>query len=71
LKLPIEDQLAALPKLMVAYNRRYDGCCPFFGQLTGFKFVRCLDYFQFDEQGRLVEHVEKPFRRGTCFVRLR
>ena len=71
LNLPIEDQLAALPELMMAYRRRYDGQVPFFGRLTGFKFVRLLDHFQFDKEGVLVEHVEKPFRRGTCFVRLR
>jgi hypothetical protein len=71
LNLPIEDQLAAVPKLMLAYRRRYDGQVPFFGKLTGFKFVRCLDYFQFDEQGQFIERIEKPFRRGTCFVRLR
>jgi hypothetical protein len=70
LDLPLDDQLAALPELMLAYRRRYDGQAPFFGRLTGFKFVRCLDYFQFDEQGRLVEHVEKPFRRGKVMVRL-
>ncbi len=68
LDLPLEEQLAKLPELMMAYRRRYNGACPFFGKLTGFKFVRCLDYFQFDEQGRLVEHVEKPFRRGQCSI---
>jgi hypothetical protein len=68
LDLPLEQQLAAAPELMLAYRRRYDGQVPFFGKLTGFKFVRCLDYFQFDEEGRLVEHVEKPFRRGTCSI---
>jgi hypothetical protein len=71
LKLPIEDQLAALPKLMLAYGRRYDGQVPFFGKLTGFKFVRLLDHLQFDNEGVLVKHVEKLFRRGPCFVRLR
>ena len=32
---------------MLAYGRRYDGFCPFFGTLTGFKFVRLNDHFQF------------------------
>lgn len=68
LNLPIEDQLAALPELMLAYRRRYDGQVPFFGQLTGFKFVRLLEHFQFDAEGRLLEHVEKPLRRGTCSI---
>ena len=71
LELPLEAQLTALPKLMVAYRRRYNGDCPFFGKLTGFKFVRLLDYFQFDVEGSLVEHVERPFRRGCVEVSLR
>ena len=71
LELPLDDQLAALAELMAAYRKRYDGACPFFGRLTGFKFVRLSDYFQFDREGRLLEHVEKPFRRGTCSVELR
>jgi hypothetical protein len=54
LKLPLENQLAALPELMAAYRRRYDGACLFFGKLTGFKFVRLLDYVQYDAEGRLV-----------------
>jgi len=71
LDLPLEDQLAAVPELMWSYKSRNNGEVPFFGKLTGFKFVRCLDYFQFDEQGRLVEHVEKPFRKGRAWVSLR
>lgn len=71
LDLPLDDQLAAVPELMRAYRRRYNGACPFFGKLTGFKFVRLLDHFQFDKDGQFTERVEKPFRRGTCFVRLR
>ena len=71
LELPLDNQLPALPKLMLAYRRRYNGACPFFGKLVGFKFVRLLDYFQFDREGRLLEHVEKPFRHGECWVELR
>jgi len=67
LKLSLGEQLAALPKLMAAYQRRYKGACPFFGRLTGFKFVRCLDYSQFDAEGRLVEHVAEAFSQGELF----
>ena len=70
LDLPLEELLAKLPELMEAYRLRYNGFCPFFGKLTGFKFVRSLDYFQFDAQGRLVEHVGKQFRRGVAVVGL-
>ena len=70
LVLPLDDQLVALPELMERYRRRYSGCVPFFSTLVGFKFVRCLDYFQFDAEGRLVEHVERPFRLGGCWVEL-
>jgi hypothetical protein len=34
LGLPLDDQLAALPELMAAYRRRYNGFCPFFGRLV-------------------------------------
>lgn len=71
LELPLEAQLAALPELMRAYRQRYDGDCPFFGKLTGFKFVRLLDYFQFDRDGMFIEHIEKPFRTSYVEVSLR
>lgn len=69
--LPLVNQLAALPKLMKAYRRRYGGQVPFFGDLTGFRFVRCLDYYQFDRDAAFVEHVERPFRTGYVEVSLR
>jgi len=31
LDLPVDEQLAALPPLMQAYLRNYNGACPFFG----------------------------------------
>lgn len=68
LKLPIDEQLAAVPELMRAYQRLYNGAVPFFDKLTGFKLVRLLDYFQFDKEGTFIEHVEKPFRRGQVTV---
>jgi hypothetical protein len=71
LPLPLEEQLAALPDLMLKYKRRYDGAVPFFGRLTGFKFARVLDCFQFDQDGQFIEHIEKPFRLGGCWVELR
>jgi hypothetical protein len=71
LELPLGDQLAALPELMAAYRRKYNGAVPFFGKLTGFKFVRLLDYYQFDPDGILIDHVETPFRTGYVEVSLR
>ena len=70
-KLPIKDQLAALPKLMLAYKLLYKGACPFFGKLTGFKFVRLVEYLQFDEYGKLMKRVDQPFRTGYVEVTLR
>ena len=37
----------------------------------GVQMVRLLDYFQFDREGGLLEHVEKPFRSGHVSVELR
>lgn len=54
LDLALSDQLAALPELMRTYLREYNGACPFFGKVTGFRYVRCFDYFQFDKDGTLV-----------------
>ena len=71
LDLPVEEQLAALPELMDGYLRKYNGACPFFGKVTAFKFVRLLDYYQFDADTRLLEHVEEPFRTGYAEVSLR
>ncbi len=71
LELLIEEQVANLPVLMMAYKRKYENKVPFFGRLVGFKFVRLLDYFQFDADGRLVEQVQKTFRHGECWVKLR
>lgn len=69
--LPVEEQLAKLPELMADYRQQYKGACPFFGKLVGFKFVRLSDYFQFDADGQLLEHVEKEFRYGEARVELR
>jgi hypothetical protein len=71
LALPLEAQLAALPELMAGYRRRYNGDCPFFCKLTGFKFVKLLDYYQFDRDGVFIEHVERPYRTGYVEVALR
>lgn len=71
LELPIDEQLAALPPLMQAYLRKYNGACPFFGKVTGFRFVRCLDFFRFDEDGQFIERIEEPFRRGEASVSLK
>lgn len=70
LDLELDDQLAALPTLMQEYLRTNDGWCLFFGTVTGFRYVRLLDYFQFDKEGRFVGHVAKPFRRGIYWVSL-
>jgi len=71
LKLPVEEQLAWMPRLMARYRRRNEGEVPFFGKLVGFKLIRFADHYRFDADGRLVEHVDKPFRPGECWVELR
>ena len=70
LKLPVEEQLAWLPRLMAKYKRRNEGEVPFFGRLVGFKLIRFADHYQFGADGRLVEHVDRPFRPGACWVEL-
>jgi hypothetical protein len=71
LDLPLPEQLARLPELMYRYRRKYSGLVPFFGKLTGFKFVRCLDHFNFDQGGNFIEHVNKPYRHGEVGISLR
>jgi hypothetical protein len=68
LGLALDEQLTALPELMRAYLKEHRGNCPFFGKVTGFRFVRLLDYFQFDEKGQLIGLINRPFRRGHCSV---
>ncbi len=68
LRAPIEDQLAALPRLMRAYLKEYRGACPFFGSVTGFKFCRYRDHYQFNRDGNLVGRVERPFWRGLVEI---
>jgi hypothetical protein len=68
--LEVPEQLEMLPVLMLEYLDRYRGQCPFFGKVTGFRYVRLLDYYQFDEEGQFVQYVNEPFRRGTCAVSL-
>jgi hypothetical protein len=69
-ELPLEEQLAKLPKLMAEYSRENKGNCPFFGRLVGFRFVRFDDYFQFDADGQLQQHVEEPFPHSEAWVEL-
>lgn len=71
LALGVTDQLHLLPVLMLEYLDKHKGQCPFFGKVQGFRFVRCLDYFRFDAQGRYLEHVREPFRRGEACVSLK
>jgi hypothetical protein len=61
LKLPLEEQLAKVQESMAEYRQEYKGLCPFFGKLVGFTFVRWSDYFRFDADGQLLEHVEERF----------
>jgi hypothetical protein len=70
LDLPGEEQLAALAELMKGYREKYKGQVPFFAALTGFKYVRLLDYSRFDKDGRFIEQVDRPFRSSPCSVRL-
>lgn len=68
LELAMDQQLGALAELMRGYLKEYRGSCPFFGKVTGFRFVRLLDYLQFDKEGQFIELVNKPFRRAHCSV---
>lgn len=70
LKLPVEEQLAALPELMQGYLREYRGACPFFGMVTGFLYVRLRGYYQFGRDCQFVGYIEKPFRRGHVVISL-
>lgn len=65
LDLPLEEQLKHLPELMQGYLKEHNGHCPFFGQATGFRFVRLTDFFQFDKDGAFIGHVDKPYRCGS------
>jgi hypothetical protein len=71
LRLPLAEQLAALPELMRAYLVEYRGACPFFGLVKSFLYVCYQDYYRFDRDCRFIERIDKPFRRGSCFVSLR
>ena len=68
LDLPLEKQITTLPQYMQKYKTKFGGQVPFFGQLTGFKFVRLLDHLRFDAEGVFVEHVERPFRLVKHFT---
>jgi hypothetical protein len=70
LDLSVEDLVPALLPYMHLYKQQNRGNVPFFGTMTGFRFVRLVDYFQFDADGNLVELVDKPFRLGSCSVSL-
>ena len=69
--MPVEEQLPKLPEWMAAYRQEHPSYGPFFGKLTGFKFVRFADYYQFDAQAQLLEHVQERFRLGVAWVELR
>jgi hypothetical protein len=71
LRLPLDEQFSRLPKLMNRYRRCYGGQVPFFGPLRTFLYLRALDHFRFDAEGRFIERVDKPFRPGACWVSLR
>jgi hypothetical protein len=68
LDLVAEEQLAALTELMRFYLDRYEGLCPFFGRVVGFRFVRPSDYCRFDKDGNFMERVDKTIRRGQAIV---
>jgi hypothetical protein len=70
LDLAFDDQIPALQPYMDRYRELNGGNVPFFGKLTGFRFVRLVDYFQFDSDGRFVEIVNRPFRLGSVSVSL-
>jgi hypothetical protein len=64
-RLAVEAQLTHLPELMAAYRHKHRGLVPFFGRLTGFKFVRPWDHYRFSPDGDLLGHVPERFRLGA------
>jgi hypothetical protein len=68
LALTLEQRLMALLQLMKAYPQEHNGQCRFFGAVTGFLYVREFDYYEFDKDGPLGGHVDKPFCQGVVSV---
>ena len=74
LRLPIEEQLAALPELMRAYLVEYRSACPFFGMVTGFLYVRLQDYYRFKYHGKVsftdaIDSCERMYQAKHNFAR--
>ncbi len=68
LSLPVGEQLEHVPELTKPYLKEHGGHAPFFGAVTGFVYVRELDYYEMDQNGLLVGHIDKVFSRGSVSV---
>jgi hypothetical protein len=62
--LPLAEQMPALAELMRAYLEGYEGDCPFFGKVTGFRLVRWHESVRFTTTGEFIEVVPGRFRGG-------
>ena len=62
--LPLADQMPALAKLMRDYLAKYEGQCPFFGPVCGFRLVRRGDSLRFSADGEFIDRVDGVFRRS-------
>ena len=63
-ELPLTDQMPALAKLMREYLTKYEGQCPFFGRVRGFRMVRREDSLRFSAAGEFIDRVDGVFRRA-------
>jgi hypothetical protein len=62
--LPLAEQMPALADLSRAYLEEYEGRCPFFGRVSGFRLVRWSDSIRFTAEDEFIEVVPGQFRRG-------
>jgi hypothetical protein len=68
--LPLTDQMAALQTLMRAYLERYQGQCPFFGRVTGFRLVRQEDSLLFSADCQCIGRIDGEFQRPRAELRI-
>lgn len=63
-------QAPRLRELMRRYLDRYQGFCPFFGRVVGFRFVRESESLRFDSNGVFIEQVAGAFERPSAELRI-
>jgi len=68
--LPLVEQMPVLAASMAAYLERYEGHCPFFGRVRGFRLVRRDDSIRFGTDGSFIELVDGPFQRPNVELKI-